>query len=45
MNEMRNQDDIPRNLLDDLSDESSSLAQVSLGAGDTGLGDTSLGFL
>jgi hypothetical protein len=33
------------NLLDDLTDESSALAQVTLGSGNTGLDDTGSGFL
>lgn len=33
------------NLLDDLTDESGALAQVTLGPGDTGLDDTGSGFL
>ena len=33
------------NLLDDLTDESGALAQVALGAGDTGLDDTAGGFV
>jgi hypothetical protein len=37
--------DLPSNLLDDLTDESGALAQVALGAGDTGLGHTGGGFL
>lgn len=37
--------DLPSNLLDDLTDESGALAQVALGAGDTGLDDTAGGFL
>lgn len=36
---------LPSNLLDDLTDESGALAQVALGAGDTGLDDTAGGFL
>lgn len=37
--------DLPSNLLDDLTDESSALAQVTLGSGNTGLDDTGSGFL
>lgn len=37
--------DLPSNLLDDLTDESGALAQVTLGPGDTGLDDTGSGFL
>ena len=33
------------NLLDDLADEGSALAQVALGSGDTGLDDTGSGFV
>lgn len=36
---------VPRNLLDDLTNESSSLAQVTLGAGNSWLDNSSLGFL
>lgn len=36
---------LPSNLLDDVADESSALAQVTLGAGDTGLDDAGGGFL
>lgn len=38
-------DNVPSNLLDDAANESSALAQVTLGAGNTGLGDTSSGLL
>jgi hypothetical protein len=37
--------DIPRNLLDDLPDKCGPLAQVALGPRDTGLDNSSLGFL
>lgn len=37
--------DLPSNLLDDVADESGALAQVTLGAGDTGLDDAGGGFL
>lgn len=37
--------DLPSNLLDDLTDESGALAQVTLGSGNTGLDDTGSGFL
>ena len=36
---------LPSNLLDDVADESGALAQVTLGAGNTGLGDAGGGFL
>lgn len=36
---------LPSNLLDDLTDESSALAQVALGTGHTGLDNTGSGFL
>lgn len=36
---------LPSNLLDDVADEGGALAQVTLGAGDTGLDDTGGGFL
>ena len=36
---------IPRNLLDDLPDELSAFAQVSLGSADSWLDDSGLGFL
>lgn len=36
---------VPSDLLDDRANESSALAQVTLGAGNTGLGDTSSGLL
>ena len=36
---------IPRNLLDDLTNESGLLAQVTLGSADSWLDNTSLGFL
>lgn len=36
---------LPSNLLDDVADESGALAQVTLGAGDTGLDDAGGGFL
>jgi hypothetical protein len=41
----RNRNRIPRNLLDDLTDESSALAQVTLGLGRLWLDDAGLGFL
>lgn len=41
----KNGRNIPRNLLDDISDKRSALAQVTLGSANLGLGDTSLGFL
>lgn len=37
--------DLPGNLLDDLTNEGGALAQVALGARNTGLGDTSGGLL
>jgi hypothetical protein len=36
---------LPRDLLNNLSDERSSLAEMSLGSRDSGLDDTRLGFL
>lgn len=36
---------LPRDLLDNLSDERSSLAKMSLGSRDSGLNDTRFGFL
>lgn len=36
---------LPSNLLDDVADEGGALAQVTLGAGDTGLDDAGGGFL
>lgn len=36
---------LPGDFLDDVTDESGALAQVALGAGDTGLDDTSGGLL
>lgn len=36
---------LPSNLLDDLTNKGSSLAEVALGAGDTGLDNTGSGFL
>lgn len=37
--------DVPRNLLDDLTDKGGPLAEVTLGPRHTGLGNSSLGFL
>lgn len=37
--------DLPSNLLDNLADESSALAQVALGAANAGLDDAGSGFL
>jgi hypothetical protein len=39
------QRNVPRNLLDDLPDKRSLLAEMSLGSADSGLGNSGRGFL